>query len=147
MKTKLNIKASDVADDIHSYWSSEGEVAVACSYFDAFADGEQDGNHECRIKRGRGATVTLKVGGRTFEVSVKEVATKARAVKVSVFTDEYEASHQALPRGRGSWLFNCERNTNNYDDGFWIQGTYGEAKRQAVKEAKARGWKQLFVQP
>jgi len=71
------------------------------------------------------------------------------AERVEVFTEEYEKSHLKAPRGRGNWAFCFGRPSEGRylaDLWFW-NGTYTDAKRAAVAEAKRLGCSAAFVQP
>lgn len=68
--------------------------------------------------------------------------------KIRVETKEYEASHCRLPRGRGGWIFAF--GTNPDDQATWsnFNGTYTEARRQAVAVAKTlEGVNTIWVLP
>lgn len=87
-RQKLNVSASDVADDIYSYLSEPGMVE---GYFDAFAEtGEEVSTGS--VRRGRGARVTLKVGGREFRIVVEEIDRLPRS------KDRCELNRHGLPR-------------------------------------------------
>ncbi len=50
-------------------------------------------------------------------------------------TNQYVWAHGKAPRGRGSWAFQASstyRAADVYGEVVWVQGTYAEAKRQAV---------------
>lgn len=49
------------------------------------------------------------------------------------------AAHGKPPRGHGHWAFHIGRDTHSLDNVFWHQGSFSEAKRAAVREAKRRG--------
>jgi len=61
-------------------------------------------------------------------------------------TDEYEFNHGARPRGRGTWAFGFgEREPA---EPFYVSALYSEAKREALREAKRRGFSgMIFVLP
>lgn len=75
-------------------------------------------------------------------------APKKQATKIYFSTREYELSHGAKPRGRGSWAFAFD-GEDRMEDLFWTAGalTFTEAKRVAMKEAKARGARSVEAQP
>ena len=61
-------------------------------------------------------------------------------MKVDIITDDYERSHGRTPRGRGSWAF-CvvDPRRNDYlDHVIWTQGTYQNARRDAVAVVRQR---------
>ena len=62
-------------------------------------------------------------------------------------TRHYRASHNREPRGRGRWIFSAtDPFTFNYDDPLEIfNGTYSEARKQAIRWAKAQGFTTLHV--
>ena len=62
---------------------------------------------------------------------------------VEVRTTAYAFAHGKAPRGTGAWAFviGCR------PDLFWFTGSYGEAKRAAVAEARRRGAIRVEVQP
>ena len=64
-----------------------------------------------------------------------------------VNTTDFEFSHGRKPRGRGSWAFFFERDRRNHDvqDAFWHHGSFTEAKKAAVEEARRRGARDVFV--
>lgn len=66
--------------------------------------------------------------------------------QVTVDTSEYRFSHGREPKGRGSWAFSEKRNPN-YKEVKWYDGTYVQARRQAVTEAAANGITRIFAQP
>ena len=81
--------------------------------------------------------------------------------KIQFDTSEYERSHGAKPRGRGSWAFSTTREMD-YELGkeersgrfvvgptyVWVhQATFAEAKREAAAIARAKGWHGLYVMP
>lgn len=65
----------------------------------------------------------------------------ARVTRVEVSTAEYAFAHGRDPRGRGSWAFYFG------EEIVWIPGsmTYGEAKKEAIKLAKQRGFSFIKV--
>jgi len=50
-------------------------------------------------------------------------------------TRQYEFSHGAKPRGRGSWAFEIREGDEEIG---WFQGTYSEAKKQAKAWAQEK---------
>lgn len=61
---------------------------------------------------------------------------------MTVVTSKYERTHGKMPRGYGMWIFEAE-------DGTWYEelGTYTEAKKTAIKKAKADGKQYLKTMP
>lgn len=55
-----------------------------------------------------------------------------------VNSDRFEQAHGRKPRGRGGWAFFFD-GARDIDEAFWAQGTYAEARRQAVAEGNRRG--------
>ena len=66
---------------------------------------------------------------------------------MEVNTNQFEFSHGRKPRGRGNWGFEFRRSPNEDHLTFWHMGTYSEAKRAAVREAKACGAWTVVVLP
>jgi hypothetical protein len=67
--------------------------------------------------------------------------------RVEFITSQYVFSHGREPRGRGHWAFAPFRDTLEV---FWAHGSYAEAKKDAVRQARAKyGEKltRLYVQP
>jgi hypothetical protein len=66
-------------------------------------------------------------------------------MKMTVYVDtrEFEVAHGRKPRGRGGWAFFFEYGQTG--EAFWANGTYAEARRAAVAEAKRRGATDVFV--
>jgi hypothetical protein len=69
---------------------------------------------------------------------------------MQVNTNEYEFAHGHAPRGRGAWAFwfgkGARRvDTSNVADAHWYHGTYSDARRQAVRDAKAQGFETVVV--
>ena len=65
-----------------------------------------------------------------------------------VSTTQFELAHGKKPRGRGSWAFAFDVAVNGEfaEDLFWSQGTFAEARRAAVVEARRRGVTHVEVQ-
>lgn len=63
---------------------------------------------------------------------------------VEVSTYRYVFAHGQSPRGRGSWAFR-PWGSPSYQDWQWFQGTYTEARRQAVAWARENGVGRLEV--
>lgn len=53
-----------------------------------------------------------------------------------VFTDAYVRSHGRTPRGRGAWMFEFRTGYGYPAVTFTANGSYTEAKKQAVAEAR-----------
>lgn len=67
---------------------------------------------------------------------------------VEVDTSVYEYSHGRKPKGFGSWAFSFDKKDVSHDKMFWAhQMTYGDALKEAKKEAKKRGAEVIFTQP
>jgi hypothetical protein len=60
---------------------------------------------------------------------------------VRVTTTKFTWSHGRQPRGRGLWAFAIGGQTR------FISGTYREAKKQALAEARTKGVQEIFVLP
>ena len=60
-------------------------------------------------------------------------------MKVQVNTTEYEFSHGKKPRGFGQWVFFFGNVMFTYN------GTYGDAKKAAMKTAKEQGYTEVMV--
>ena len=60
---------------------------------------------------------------------------------IEVSTSEYEFAHGKRPRSDGTWAFFFDRVT----EPFFVNGSYSEAKRQAIKYAKERGYSRIEV--
>lgn len=58
-----------------------------------------------------------------------------QAQSVQVSTTQYEFAHGRRPRGDGSWAFFFGAEV----DARWYQGSYREARRQAVRDAVSMG--------
>jgi hypothetical protein len=61
---------------------------------------------------------------------------------VVVSTTHYVFAHGREPRGRGAWAFTFDYHR---DELFWHRGTYTEAKRAAVAEARRRNASRVEV--
>lgn len=68
-------------------------------------------------------------------------------VPVDVDVNEYERSHMKAPRGRGCWLFLFPSHAGEGPFVGSANGTFGEAKRRAVRYAKHRGAAIISVLP
>ena len=71
-----------------------------------------------------------------------------KANSVQVNTRYYESNHGAAPRGRGQWAFCPEGQysaVNYLDYVLSFNGSYGDAKRQAMRAFAARGVASLVV--
>lgn len=68
---------------------------------------------------------------------------KVAARDVEVMTIDYVWSHGKEPRGRGGWIFSTCRNGRG--EMFFANGTYGEAKREAVQKAAAAGYYRIYT--
>lgn len=64
--------------------------------------------------------------------------------QVTIDTTSYRWSQGREPKGRGTWAFSEERNS---DDVLWFTGTYAEARAQAIAYAASKGITELYVQP
>jgi hypothetical protein len=63
-------------------------------------------------------------------------------------TNEYVFEHGHAPRGQGTWAFSI----SGRDETFWHTGTYRDAKKAAIAEAKKStlyqlGWSTICVLP
>jgi hypothetical protein len=62
-----------------------------------------------------------------------------------VQTEEFKQAHGKAPCGTGLWMFSAGRN------GAWtdieVNGSFTEARAEAVREAKSLGCDQLVVNP
>ena len=64
----------------------------------------------------------------------------------TVSTREYEFSHSHKPRGYGNWAFTYnDRTGDKFPLLAWRCGSYGEARRDAVREAKRVGFDSMEV--
>ena len=63
---------------------------------------------------------------------------------VRVHTTDFEFAHGRKPRGEGTWAFFFHRRATT-EHAFWANGSYSEAKRQAVEYAKAHGFEDVYV--
>jgi hypothetical protein len=61
----------------------------------------------------------------------------------TVHTSEFENSHGRAPKGRGGWLFFFE----GTEEPLNFNGTFTQARRQAVAEAKRQGVENISVAP
>jgi len=69
------------------------------------------------------------------------------ATKVTVDTTQYEFAQGRKPRGAGYWAFALGDGTGRWrKELFWVSAPYGEAKRQAVREARRQGCSDVVVQ-
>lgn len=68
-------------------------------------------------------------------------------MKPRVNTDHYEIAWGKKPRGRGSWAFDLGNHGGTVADHepFWFNGSYGDAKKAALKAAKERGSAEIIV--
>jgi hypothetical protein len=72
-------------------------------------------------------------------------------MKTTVITTDFQFSHGKAPRGFGNWAFAIisprAMSTVPYNEAnfIWARGPYGEAKKQACAEAKARGISTLYL--
>lgn len=66
------------------------------------------------------------------------------ASSVQVSTSNYEFAHEHRPRGEGNWAFDFSRGTD-WNRQEWFQGTYSEARRQAVRFAVEMGYYHVEV--
>ena len=57
----------------------------------------------------------------------------------------YQSTHGRAPRGRGMWAF--EMTTPEGPQTRFYNGTYTEARNQAMREARANGWTAVTVMP
>lgn len=69
--------------------------------------------------------------------------------RVTVETSAFEFSHGRKPSGTGSWAFMLGDGAGRWlSEMFWVyNAAYGEAKRQAVAEARRQGCCEVSVQP
>jgi hypothetical protein len=66
---------------------------------------------------------------------------------VRVDTHGFQAAHGRAPRGRGTWAFGPDRNTDACSDAmFWFNGSFAEARAAAVAHFAARGVSTVHVQ-
>lgn len=68
---------------------------------------------------------------------------RAARAHVEVKTSEYEFSYSHAPRGRGSWAFKIQ----GQPDLHWYNGTYADAKRDAIRKAREIGAARVTVCP
>lgn len=66
-------------------------------------------------------------------------------MSIEVCTEEYVFTHGSAPRGKGLWMFVLagDRGATTFE----FNGTYGQAKAAAVREARASGCYAVAVQP
>ena len=64
---------------------------------------------------------------------------------VTVNNSAFVFAHGRSPRGQGSWAFGRERNTR-VEECVWFNGTFAEARKQAVAWARANGVDQVWTQ-
>lgn len=62
---------------------------------------------------------------------------------MNVWTYRYEYNHGKKPRGSGWWLFESGNRAWKYDG--W--GNYGDVKKEAIKEAKKAGIREIYTAP
>ena len=68
------------------------------------------------------------------------------ATKVEVNSDGFQFAHGRKPSGRGGWAFHPDFDVDpSSSEIIWANGTFTEARREAIKLAKARGWDYLSV--
>ena len=60
----------------------------------------------------------------------------------TVKTNQFFNSHGKQPRGTGNWVFFFGDNENDF---FQFNGSFGDAKKAAVKEATKRGVNTVHV--
>jgi hypothetical protein len=63
-----------------------------------------------------------------------------------VYTHRYESSHGRTPRGRGLWIFWLEWLCSP-TRAFQFTGSYGEAKKAVLAEARKEGAISIHVMP
>jgi len=66
---------------------------------------------------------------------------------VETITSQYEMSHGHRPRGVGAWAFAFEPYPKDMNKMIWVNGSFGEAKRYAIRVAREMGERRLYVQP
>jgi hypothetical protein len=59
-------------------------------------------------------------------------------LSVTVHTSEFEISHGRKPRGNGCWVFYFFQRRADYRGLFVFYGSFSEAKKAAVAEARRR---------
>ena len=64
-----------------------------------------------------------------------------KVMKVQVKTWRYEWTHGRKPKGGRRWAFQVG------DEDLWFNGSYGEAKRAAIRAARERGLDEIEVLP
>jgi len=65
-------------------------------------------------------------------------------MSIEVNVNDYVFAHGHRPRGRGYWAFFFKRH-DDVANAFWHTGTYAEAKKAAVAEARRRNAPTVFV--
>jgi hypothetical protein len=65
-------------------------------------------------------------------------------MKIEVNDLLYQFSHGRAPRGRGSWAFFFGRE-QDIGSAYWFSGSYAEAKKAAIAEARRRNVNEVFV--
>jgi hypothetical protein len=60
---------------------------------------------------------------------------------IEVSTKEFKFAHGKRPRSEGTWVFFFDRVT----EPFFVNGSYSEAKKAAIKFAKERGYQRIAV--
>ena len=99
----------------------------------------------CRRCRGTGS---VQVADRTVlrcprcEGTGKVASTALGAIEFN--TREYEFSLGHKPRGIGAWAFAFRRDAD-LSEIFWINGSYGDAKKVARAKARAEGHNEVWV--
>jgi hypothetical protein len=61
-----------------------------------------------------------------------------RPWQVAIDTSVYRRAHGRSPRGRGSWAFHPNPDGPLDDRMIWTQGTYAEARAEAIRIARER---------
>src|SRR5262245_28220024 len=96
------------------------------------------------VTRGAADAAAANINERdAYSATVEAVSGRA---PVEIDTCDFERSHGRAPRGRGGWAF-CTVNPRQADylnHVLWKNGTYAEARRAAVAEAKLRGIEVLY---
>jgi len=62
-------------------------------------------------------------------------------MNIEINTNEYQFAHGKKPSGYGHWAFIPE----DFGEKFWCEGKYSDAKREAIKYARARKVCRMFV--
>lgn len=71
-----------------------------------------------------------------------------RSAVVLVDVSDYRRSHGSNPRGRGAWAFSTVNPRGGADvlkHVLWVTDSYAVAKRDAIRNAAARGVSVLYV--